>query len=506
MKSLLTTILLFLVFAGHSQSLVSIAPSTGAAGTSVNVTITGSGTSFTNSTVFFMSSGSSILTVSNVVASSSTIVQATVTIPANATAGFYNLTTLAGFTPIQLTNAFTVTGGGGSGASISSVDPDEGYQGQFLNVTITGRNTTFSQSSGTTVALVKGLSTTIPSVGSFAMDDTTLMAYFSIPADAALGSYSVVLTTSGSGILTKANGFTVIENPLGQLTEVSPDQADKGETLDVTISGSGTSFTQASDISVEFYGSTSGSMLMVNSTTVVNDSTLLCNLTVPVTSRSGAYDIYVVMNGMDVLQLTEVFTVIGDPNSEPHIVSVSPATAEQGEKLDVTISGANTHFTQGSETNMAIFNQATFVEASSFNVLNDSVIIAHFEIPADFPVDLYDVGVITDVDGYMDLVQSFTITEEDTITAIVETGKTEERLQVYPNPVTNELNFVTDLNITQVSITDITGKQISIPSENIRKFGEVYSLDADRYLTNKGIYFIRVETDHGIQYQKFIME
>lgn len=505
MRTLLTTILLFFVFAVQSQTLVSITPATGAAGTSVNVTIAGNGTSFTNSTIFLMSSGTSILTVSNVAASSATSVQATVAIPANAVSGSYTLTTFAGIIPIQLANAFTVTGGGGTGASITSLDPNEGYQGQFLAITISGANTSFTQSSSITAALVKGISgTPITSFGASAMDDTTLMAYFSIPTDAALGSYSLLLTTDNEGILTKPNAFTVTSNPLGELTHVSPDHGNKGETLDVTISGSGTSFTQASFIGVELYGTTSGSQLTVNTTTTINDSTLLCNITIPASSRVGAYDVYMMIDGGGFLQLTEGFTVIGDPSTDPRIVSVSPATAHQGETLDITISGANTHFTQGSETLMAIYNQTDFVEPISFNVVNDSVIIVHFEIPVDFPIEVYDVGVQTDMDGYIDLPQSFTITANNT--AIAEENKDLEKLQVYPNPVKNELMFVTDHQVKQVSVTDLTGKQITIPLDDIRQSNKVCTIDIERYRIGKGIYFIRVETDQGMQYQKFIVD
>lgn len=504
MRTLLTTILLFFVFTVQSQTLVSIAPATGVAGASVNVTITGNGTSFTNSSIFFLSSGTSIIAVSNIVASSATSVQATITIPANAVSGPYTLTTLVGITPIQLANAFTVTGGGGSDAAITTLDPAEGYSGQFLTVILSAANTTFTESSSTTVALVKGIGTPITSLGVFAIDDTSLMVNFMIPSDAALGLYSVLLTTSNDGILTKQNAFTITSNPLGELSGVSPDEGEKGDTLDVIISGKGTLFTEASSIVVEFFGTSNGSTLIMNSISTVNDSTLLCNITIPATARIGTYDIVVLQNSSDFLQLTEAFTVLGDPNSEPHLVAVSPATAHQGEELDITISGSNTHFKQDAGTFMAIFLQTTFVEPSSFNVINDSVMVAHFEIPVDFPVGLYDVGVVTDLDGTITLRGSFTITESNT--AITEENRGLQQLFVYPNPVKKELTFETDQQVKSVLITDLTGKQVAVPLDDIDYYNTAYTVDVERYRMGRGIYVIRVETDQGIQYQKFIVE
>jgi hypothetical protein len=504
MKSLFTYVLLLVAFAGGAQSLVSVSPSTGAAGTSVNVTITGSGTSFTNSSVFVLSSGASVLTVSNVAASSGTSVQAKITIPANAASGGYTLTTLSGFTPVSLANAFTVTGGGGAGASITTVDPDSGYQGQFIAVMVIGSHTSFTQSTTTTGSLVKAPGTPIVSVGSFATNDTTMFTYFQIPTDAALGTYTLALSTTSDGILTKSNAFTVTASPFGSLVSVTPDEGNKGDTMDIVIRGTGNSFTLATTLSVEIYASSSGGPLVVNTTEILTDSTILCSLTIPLNARSGLYDVYVVIDSMTYLPLTEAFTVIGDSTSDAHLVSVTPATAHQGESLSVTVKGSHTNFMGSTGTQMAIFSVDTFIEATSIVSVNDSVLTAHFDIPAGFPVGLYDFGVMADVDGYLELLQSFTITTGNV--GISEVVKKGNNLNVYPNPATETLTFQTADQVLNVLMTDITGKQIRIPLNMIKQNQTSYSLDLESNRIGKGLWFISVETDQGVQNRKIMVQ
>lgn len=496
MKTLLTTLFVFFAFIGQSQTLVSISPATGAAGNSVNITIQGNGTAFTNSSIFILSSGTSILTVSNIVAVSATSVQATVSIPANAVSGSYTLTTLAGFTPIQLPNAFTVTGGG-VGTSIQSIDPDKGSQGQLVAIAVSGAHTRFTQSTNTTAVLMQGLGTSITAFDTEAINDTTLICSFEIPFGATLGTYSLLLTTSNDGILTKPNAFTV---NLKRETFFSPSQGIMGETLDVTIFCE-SAFPETTGIVVDIFQSEKV-FLIVNSTTIVNDSTLLCNITIPTDALFGSYDVYI--NYGDRYEFVwQSFIVNRDPATMPRIVSVSPAKARRGEELDITISGTNTLFAQASERYMALFGQDEYVEPISFKTINDSVLVAHFEIPADLPPGLYDLYVTTDMDGYMELLQSFTITKA---TAVDEENKILEQLIVYPNPVKNELTFESDQQVKSILITDLTGKQITIPLDNIRHYSNAYTVDIERCQISKGIYFIRVESDQGIQYQKFIVE
>jgi len=77
---------------------------------------------------------------------------------------------------------------------------------------------------------------------------------------------------------------------------------------------------------------------------------------------------------------------------------------------------------------------------------------------------------------------------------INETEKT--GVMIYPNPVTNKLNIVSNGTINSISITDFNGK---IVYQGIGGSIDISAL-------SKGVYFVNVETAHGRSNTKFIKE
>jgi len=506
MKYLITLLGVLFTALVNAQSLVSITPSTGAAGTTVNVTITGNGTSFNNTTRFSLVQGlTNVIQLTNVVASSATSVSASVVIPTNVNGGSYNLLAVVGLVglPLQLANAFTITGGSRP-SSIKSLDPAEGNQGEFLSITITGTNTKFSQSSNISGSLVKGIGSTIP-FSAFAIDDSNAIASVFIPQNAEPGGYSIILNTGGSGgTLTKTNAFTVNEVNLGEIVGVTPNKGDKGDKLDITITGSGTSFKQGSGtVFVEFYYQ--NSFFSAFDVQILSDSTIKAKIEIPMSARIGDYDLSIFL-GNGSLEAPNIFSVMGDPSKEPALKTISPNFGNPGQKLAITITGTNTNFTQStSSLDMAIFSQTTFIEASSFNVLNDTVLIANFDIPKNFSVGTYDLGLISDDDGYLELLKVFSIVA----TNVKEIMNDLTNLFIFPNPAKSTVNFTISGLLKSVTVSDIAGKQISIPIEALTlQTGTIktYSVNLDNYGIRKGIYFLKVETPDGTLFNKFIAE
>ena len=76
-------------------------------------------------------------------------------------------------------------------------------------------------------------------------------------------------------------------------------------------------------------------------------------------------------------------------------------------------------------------------------------------------------------------------------------------LKIYPNPVKNELFIKTDLQIKKVEISDLTGHNVRIlhatPSQNGVRTISISSL-------LKGIYFVKVYTDKGLEISKIVKE
>lgn len=500
MKKLLFSFALFCAIISNAQSIVSITPSTGAVGSTVNVVIIGTGTSFTNNTRFTLTQGlTNVIQLTNIVATSATRVTASVAIPSNAISGAYTLSAITLGLPLQLANAFTVTGGSRP-ASIESISPSEGDQGAFLPITITGVNTRFTQASNITATLVKGFTNNI-FLSAFAANDTTLVCNAAIPQNAEPGLYNLVVNV-GNTVLNKADAFEVKPVDFGEIVDVTPNEGEKGQSLDLTIKCSRTKFlTSGSFIYVEF-SSDNGGYFEGSNLMVVNDTTLTVEVTLDNTVRLGSYRLFITGNGFS-LNAPDMFTVIGDPNTEPRLKAIAPNYGYPGQKLDVTLTGTNTNFMQSSNVSVAIFSQSTFVEASSYNATNDSTIIASFNIPSNFPLGKYDFGYISDEDGYLDLKEVFLVVA----TSVKELVNELSQLFVYPNPVENELYFNSEEAVKSVTITDITGKQIVIPIEEVKETtANTYSIILDKYAVSKGIHFLRVETTQGVKYQKFLAQ
>jgi VCBS repeat-containing protein len=152
--------------------------------------------------------------------------------------------------------------------TIIDVSPNQGTQGKTLSVTITGTNFI----GATSVNFGSGITVT-----SFIVKNSAkITAKISISVTAAPGSRDVCVTTP-RGAATMVNGFTVLQGP-PTVTGVVPNQGIRGQTLNVTISG--TNFMGAT--SVNF-----GAGILVNSFTVVGPGEIVANITVSATTKTG---------------------------------------------------------------------------------------------------------------------------------------------------------------------------------------------------------------------------
>ncbi|MCI5057674.1 MAG: T9SS type A sorting domain-containing protein [Flavobacteriales bacterium] len=285
MKYLTTILLSFLGLHLTAQTLVSVNPDTINAGQTLNVTITGSNTNFgtASETLDFISSKVDIISFS---ANSATSMTASVLVDPNAFTGHYDLyywNQLDGY--VDLVDAIYVNGI--PAPQIVSVDPDTGNAGQTLNVDISGTNTHFTHASGTTVEFGFGIaSSTVNSIS--ITNDSFLTANVTIPPNTFTGDYDVSIHNYIDGKVDLFDGFHVNGIQAPQIVNVNPDFGSPGQTLDVTITGSGTHFAQASNTVIGFEFS-QGSSTVVNSTTINSDTEVLVNITIPSSTVFGQY-------------------------------------------------------------------------------------------------------------------------------------------------------------------------------------------------------------------------
>jgi len=192
-----------------------------------------------------------------------------------------------------------------SAQKLTSISPNSAKAGQTLDVTITGTNTHFTQGSGTFVSFSFGQgSGTVNKIT--IVNDNTLSANIIVPFNTYKGYYSVYVNNYVDGYLSLYNGFYVDGKPQPILSKITPSTGNAGQTLDVMITGLNTNFKQGSGTSVYFYGQGSGT-IPVNNVTVIDDVTLIANISISANPINGYYGVYVYDYSSSSLYLTQWF-------------------------------------------------------------------------------------------------------------------------------------------------------------------------------------------------------
>jgi hypothetical protein len=212
-----TGAVIFDVVEGAAPVLTAISPASGVRGTSVTVTLTGTGLGGTTGVAV---SGGGV-TVSNVVASA-TQVTATfaITDTAGATARTVTVTTPDG----SSTQTFTI-----QGPTLTGISPATGLRGTTVPVTLTGTNL-----AGVTVVLASGSGVTCSVVGT--PTSTTVNANCAISTGATLSARNISATAPIG--TTNAETFTVLGPTLTGLT---PTSGLHNTTVAVSVAGTGLS-------------------------------------------------------------------------------------------------------------------------------------------------------------------------------------------------------------------------------------------------------------------------
>lgn len=296
-----------------------------------------------------------------------------------------------------------------SAQSITTVEPNSAQQGDNLMVTITGQDTNFTQGS-TTVWFTQGSSTIWFTQGSSTvLGNTSLSAYFEIPSDAELGAWDVVVDNTVDGELTLIDGFSVAAALTPELSFIIPDSAQQGDSLSVAIIGQNTNFLQGSSTVTSVWFSQGSSTINASSFSVTNGISVSANFDIPVDATTGRWDVRVDNTVDGELTLIDGFSVVA---LIPELSSITPEIAQQGDSLIVTISGENTNFMQGSSTAVTAvwFAQGgSSINASSFWADSATSVSAFFDIPNDATVGIWDIFVISSIDGTLTKDDGFTI-------------------------------------------------------------------------------------------------
>lgn len=281
-------------------------------GQTLNVILTGSNTNFNSTSVVDFGDG---ITVNETDALSATSIRANITLAGAADLGFRTITvttTLGKGTVLEEAEGLSVLEVLEEDILetpvIVSIFPTEAAQGDTLNVTISGANTSFSAASVVSFApYVYGFDDVVVNEVTV-LSSTELVANITVAADADLGLLSLTVTTDTEVAAETLPGPLLITSSdlrgaLPQIVSISPTASQPDTTIVLTILGENTNFEDGVTV-VDF----TGSDITVNSTTVVSPTELTVNITIgsgatlgfrDVTATTGD-EVAVALNGFEV--------------------------------------------------------------------------------------------------------------------------------------------------------------------------------------------------------------
>jgi hypothetical protein len=340
--------------------LFSIAPNTGARGTTETVVLTG--ISLTGATAVNVTGGG--ITVSGLSVVSDTQVNANFTIVPTAALTARNVTVTA---PSGTTTPVTFTVVNPGMPIISSITPASGLRGTPHAVTIAGSNFT-AGSTVNVVAPANGLTVT----GVTVVSATQINATFNTTTTATIGPRSITVTNPGG---TSGPAIYTVLGPV--LTSITPASGFRGEgAIAVSIFGSG--LTGATAVTV------SGGGVTVGPITVVNDNQVTTTFTFTAAAAGTARTVSVTAPGG--VSNTVAFTVV-IPGT-PTLTSIAPPTGARGTVVPVTLTGTN--FIIG-ETTVAV--SGTGVTVSGVSVSSPTTLTATLTISTTATLSARNVTV-----------------------------------------------------------------------------------------------------------------
>ena len=350
--------------------IYTIAPDEGAQGTTLNVTINGTNLRGTSAVQFGAGISVNSFTVIN-----ANRIDASITITPGAATGERNVTVITAGGSYTKVDGFTVKQ---ALPLITSVEPNQGRQGEALNVTINGANL-----SGVT-ALQFGAGIIVNNFHILSASQVT--ASISISADAVIGTRNVSVTTPGGGF-TLEGGFTV-KQALPLITSVEPNQGRQGETLSVDVYG--INFNNASVLQF-------GDGIALDSFNIISSTHIEAVISLSTEAATGNRDITITTPGGS-YTLVNGFTV---KQALPLITSVEPNQGRQGETLNITITGA---YLGGASA----LQFGASISVNSFNILSSSQITANITIAPEASAGTRDIAVATPGGSYI-LANGFTV-------------------------------------------------------------------------------------------------
>ncbi len=305
--------------------------------------------------------------------------------------------------------------------NIIDINPSSGMQGTTLSVSVSGQNTNFVQATSIwNVWFSQGSSTVFYPKNIKVQSNTQLDLELNLSYSYPIGFYDLNIYDSNDYIV-KSNAFIIQPNPNPpSLKTINPNAGHKGQTLSVNISGQYTHFTQATNTYNLWFEQGSSTIVYPSNISPVNDNEIEAEFILNNYIPLGYYDVKYFTEIDGQLNLPNSFLVTPNPNP-PAIIAVNPDNANKGSALKVSISGQNTNFMQATSIYNLWFEQgsSTIVYPSNISPVNNNEIEAEFILNNNIPLGYYDVKYFTEIDGQLNLPNSFLVTPNPNPPAII---------------------------------------------------------------------------------------
>lgn len=393
-----------------SPTITSVSPSSGTQGQSnLALAITGLNTHFVQGTTQ-VTLGAGV-TVNGLTVTGPSQLTAVITIAANAAIGPRSVSVTTGTEIVTLANGFQISV---SSPIISSISPNSGAQAESGPVAITGQNTHFVQGI-TQLDLGAGVSVSNVAVSCA----TCLSAQAAIAEMAALGPRTVTVTT-GSEVVTLANGFTVTAGT-PRIISFNPTGGRQGQTFTLTVVGRFTHFAQ---------GTTSvalGAGVSIGSISVTSPTSITAAVTIAADATLGTR-LLTVTTGAEVVSVPDVFNVQA---GIPVLLSSTPAAIQQAQSLSIAVTGQFTNFTQGS----TVVSFGAGITVNSVSVVSKTSLTANVTAATSAAIGARNLSVTTGAES-VSLANALTVSAAPVIilTSVVpNTGNTGQTISVAIN-------------------------------------------------------------------------
>jgi len=224
---------------------------------------------------------------------------------------------------------------------IEYVMPAKGAIGETLAVLIKGKNTAFVGGNGPRVRF-QSMQTNFMADSVGIDNDTMAYAFVTIPNTAPAGWYDVRIWRIPDGNLTLTQGFEVLQKAADpEIKSISPDNARRGDTLQMAIICGGTKLTEALFTNV-FLTDPSNNKIVASQVIIVDDTIVNAVFEFPKTAYVGLWDIsietdlYGEIRTDDLFELKFSIGIIEDDNLQ---VKVYPNPASEYVYLDIDVQG-----------------------------------------------------------------------------------------------------------------------------------------------------------------------